>query len=161
MSKKVKAIPEGYHSVTASIVVREAAKAIEFYKKAFGAEELRRFPGPFGSIMHAELRIGDSIVMLTDEMPDMGAKSPVTFGGSPVSFYVYVPHVDTAWKRALDAGAKAVMPLADMFWGDRAGRLQDPYGHVWMLAQHTTDLTPEQIDQAREAFTAQMHGKKH
>jgi uncharacterized glyoxalase superfamily protein PhnB len=107
--------------------------------------------------MHAELRIGDSVVMLGEEMPDMGAKSPKAYGGSPVGFYVYVENVDAAWERAVKAGAKPVMPLANMFWGDRTGRLEDPFGHNWSLAQHVEDLTPEEIKKGQEAFLAQLH----
>ena len=156
MATKVNAVPKGYHTVTPNIVVREAPKAIDFYKKALGAEEIMRLPGPDGKIMHAELRIGDSVVMLMEEKPEMGSKSPKAYGGSPVSFYVYVDKVDAAWKRAVDAGATPVMPLADMFWGDRTGRLEDPFGHSWSLAQHVKDLTPEEIEKGQEAFFAQM-----
>ena len=150
----------GYHTVTPNMIVRDAAQAIDFYKKAFGAVETMRMPGPGGRIMHAEIRIGDSIVMLADEMPEMHAKSPQAYGGSPVSFYVYFEDVDTAWKRAVDAGAKPVMPLSDMFWGDRTGRVDDPFGHGWSLAQHVKDLTPEQIKQGQEAFLAEMSKKR-
>ena len=160
MANKVKAIPQGYHTVTPNVIVREASKAIDFYKKAFGAQETVRMLGPGGAIMHAELKIGNSVVMLADEMPEMGAKSPKGYGGSPVSFYVYVEDVDTAWKRAVGAGAKATMPLTDMFWGDRTGRLEDPFGHSWSLAQHVKDLTPEQMKQGQEAFMAQTQRKQ-
>jgi PhnB protein len=153
---KVKAIPQGYHTITPNIVVSDGAKAIDFYARAFGAEELMRLPGPGGGIMHAELRFGDSTVMLGEEMPDMGAKSPKAYGGSPVGFYVYVGDVDASWERAVKAGAKPVMPLANMFWGDRTGRLEDPFGHHWSLAQHIEDLTPEEISKGQEAFFAQM-----
>jgi PhnB protein len=112
--------------------------------------------GPGGGVMHAELRIGDSVVMLGEEMPDMGAKSPRAYGGSPVSFYVYVENVDAAWQRAVDAGAQPVFPLADMFWGDRTGRLEDPFGHSWSLAQHVADLRPEEIQRGQEAFFAKL-----
>jgi PhnB protein len=149
-----------YHTVTPNMIVRDAARAIDFYKKAFGATETVRMPGRGGRIMHAEIRIGDSIVMLADEMPEMHAKSPQALGGSPVSFYVYVDDVDAAWKRAVDAGAKPVMPLSDMFWGDRTGALEDPSGHRWSLAQHMKDLTPEQIKQGQEAFLAEI-SKQH
>ena len=152
---KVKAIPEGYHAVTPHLVVSEAAKAIDFYKQAFGAEEVVRMPGPGGSIMHAELKIRDSVVMLGEEMPEMGAKSPKAYGGSPVSFYVYVENVDAAWERAVKAGAKPMTPLTNMFWGDRTGRLEDPFGHHWSLAQHVADPTPEEIKQGQEAFFSQ------
>ena len=155
---KVKAIPDGYHTLTPNIIVRDGAAAIDFYKKAFGAVENVRMPGPGGSIMHAELRIGDSTVMLSDEIPNT-AKSPAAYGGSPVSFYVYVEDVESAWKRAVDAGAKIVMPLTDMFWGDRLGALDDPFGHRWSLAQHTRDLTPEEIAKGQKAFLARMQNK--
>jgi PhnB protein len=153
---KVQAIPKGYHTVTPNVVLSDATKAIDFYKKALGAEEIMRMPGPDGRIMHAEIRIGNSVVMLCDEMPEMGVKSPKSYGGSPVGFYVYVEDVDAAWKRAVDAGAKPVMPLADMFWGDRTGRLEDPFGHTWSLSQHVQDLTPEEMRKGQEAFFAQL-----
>jgi PhnB protein len=123
MAKKTQAIPEGHHTVTPSLFVAGAAKAIDFYKNALGAEELMRFPAPDGSIMHAELKIGDSIIMLGDEMPDQGGRGPKSIGGTPVSFFVYGEDVDAAWKRAVDAGAKELVPLADQFWGDRTGCL--------------------------------------
>ena len=156
MAKKAQAIPKGLHTVTPSLIVAGAAKAIDFYKKALGAEELMRFPGPDGKIMHAEIRIGDSVIMLGDEMPDQGAKGPKAYGGTSVSFFVYGENVDAAWKRAVDAGAKPVMPLADQFWGDRTGCLEDPFGHNWWLAQHIQDLTPEEIQKGSEAFASQM-----
>jgi PhnB protein len=156
MATKANPIPQGYHTVTPNIVVNEAAKALEFYQKAFGAEETVRMPGPDGSIMHAEFRIGDSTIMLADEMPDMGAKSPKAYGGTPVRFYVYVENVDAAWKRAVDAGAKTIMPLQDMFWGDRTGCLEDPFGHLWNLAQHVSDPTPEEMRKGQEAFLSKF-----
>ena len=157
MAKKAQAIPKGYHTLTPSIVVAGAAKAIDFYKKAFGAEEVMRFPAPDGSIMHAELRIGDSMIMLGDEMPEQGGgRSPKSIGGTPVSFFVYGDDVDAAWKRAVDAGAKPIMPLADQFWGDRAGCLEDPFGHNWWLAQHVEDLTPEELRKRGEVYFSQM-----
>jgi PhnB protein len=156
MAPKVNPIPESYHTVTPSLVVRGAAEALDFYRRAFNAKETARMPGPGGTIMHAEFRIGDSIMMLNDEMPEMGSKSPEAFGGSPVSFYVYVEDVDAAWKRAVDAGAKPTMPLADMFWGDRVGCLEDPFGHRWLLSQHVADLTPEEIQQGQEEFMSHM-----
>ena len=156
MANQAQAIPKGLHTVTPSLVVAGAAKAIDFYKKALGAEELMRFPGPDGKIMHAEIRVGDSVIMLGDEMPDQGAKGPKAYGGTSVSFFVYGENVDAAWKRAVDAGAKPVMPLADQFWGDRTGCLEDPFGHHWWLAQHIQDLTPEEIQKGSEAFASQM-----
>jgi PhnB protein len=156
MAKKAQAIPKGYHTVTPSIVVDGAAKAIDFYKKALGAEEIMRFPGPDGKIMHAEIRIGDSVIMLVDQMPEQGGRGPKLIGGTPVSFFVYGENVDAAWKRAVDAGAKPIMPLDDQFWGDRTGQLEDPYGHHWWLAQHIEDLTPEELQKRSEAFFSQM-----
>ena len=156
MATKAQAIPKGHHTVTPSLFVAGAAKAIDFYKKALGAEEVMRFPAPDGTIMHAELRIGDSIIMLADEMPDMGGRGPKSIGGTPVSFFVYGENVDAAWKRAVDAGAKPIVPLADQFWGDRTGCLEDPFGHHWWLAQHVQDLTPEEIKKAAESFFSQM-----
>ena len=114
-----------------------------------------RYDGPDGLLMHAEIRIGDSVVMLSDEMPDMGAKGPRSYGGTPVGFFIYTENVDAAWKKALDAGGKTVTPLADQFWGDRTGCLEDPFGHRWWLAQHIKDLSPEEIRKNAEAFFAQ------
>lgn len=156
MAQKAAATPKGYHTVTPSLFVAGAAKAIEFYKKALGAEEQMRFAGPDGKIMHAEIKLGDSIVMLADEMPDMGGKGPKSIGGTPVSFFVYGENVDAAWKRAVDAGCKEVVPLADQFWGDRTGCLEDPFGHQWWLATHVQDLTPEEIRKNAEAYFSQM-----
>ena len=156
MARNTQAIPKGYHTVTPSLCVAGAAKALDFYKKALGAEELMRFPGPDGSIMHAEIQIGDSRIMLGDEMPDQGAKSPKSLGGTPVGFFIYQENVDAGWKRAIDAGAREVMPLIDQFWGDRAGCLEDPFGHRWWLAQHIRDMTPEELNKAAESFFSQM-----
>ena len=156
MARTTQAIPKGYHTVTPSLCVAGAAKALDFYKKALGAEELMRFPGPDGSIMHAEIQIGDSRIMLGDEMPDQGAKSPKSLGGTPVGFFIYQENVDAGWKRAIDAGAKVVMPLEDQFWGDRAGCVEDPFGHRWWLAQHIRDMTPEELNKAAEAFFSHM-----
>jgi uncharacterized glyoxalase superfamily protein PhnB len=156
MTKKVQAIPKGHHSITPSLFIAGAAKAIDFYKKAFGAQEKMRFPAPDGSIMYAELQIGDSVIMLGDEMPEQGGgKGPKTLGGTPVSFFMYRENVDAEWKRAIDAGAKEVMPLIDQFWGDRAGCLEDPFGHQWWLAQHIKDMTEEELQKSAEAFFAQ------
>jgi PhnB protein len=156
MPKSAQAIPQGYHTVTPSLVVAGAAKALDFYKKALGAEERSRFPAPDGSIMHAEIKIGDSIIMLGDEMPEHGARGPRAIGGTPVSFFIYRDNVDKAWKQALDAGGKEIMPLVDQFWGDRAGCFEDPFGHHWWLAQHVKDMTPEELRQAGEQFFSQM-----
>jgi PhnB protein len=150
------AIPCDFHTVTPSLVVRGAAQAIDFYKKALGAEERMRMAGPGGKIMHAELKIGDSIIFLTDEMPEMGCKSPQSLGGTAGSLYLYVPDVDTAFQRAVDAGGKATMPVSDMFWGDRFGSFTDPFGHTWGLSTHVEDLTEPEIEERAKAFYAQM-----
>lgn len=156
MAAKAQAVPKGYHSVTPSLVVAGAAEAIDFYKKGLGAEELMRFQGPDGKIMHAEIQIGDSIVMLNDEMPDQGVRGPKAIGGSSTSLFIYKENVDAAWKRALDAGGKAIQPLADQFWGDRGGCFEDPFGHRWWLSQHIEDLTPDQIRKRADEFFSQM-----
>ena len=156
MAKKPQAIPKGYHTITPSLFVSGAERAIEFYKKAFGAEERMRFPAPDGTIMHAELLIGDSIVMLADEMPDQGGRGPKSIGGTPVSFFVYRENVDAAWKQAVEAGATPIMPLADQFWGDRTGCVEDPFGHRWWLAQHIQDLSFEELQKGAESFFSQM-----
>ena len=148
-----KPVPEGYHTLTPHLVVGDANKAIEFYKKAFGAEEITRMPGPGGKIMHASIRIGNSVVMLNDEYPDMGSRSPKSIGGTPVTLNLYVENVDKLWDRAVAAGATVTMPLADMFWGDRYGMVTDPYGHRWSLATHKEDVSPEEtMKRAAAAF---------
>ena len=147
----VKAQPDGYHSVTPYLVVRGGTRAIDFYKKAFGATEVVRMDAPGGKIGHAELKIGDSIVMLADENPDMGAKSPESYGGSPVHLMIYVEDCDSVFKRSLDAGGKETRPLKDQFYGDRSGSLTDPFGHGWTIATHTEDLSPEEISKRMAA----------
>jgi PhnB protein len=149
-------IPKGYHTVTPSLTVRHAAQAIEFYKKALGAEELMRMPNPDGTIGHAELKIGDSIVFLSDEFPNMGSKSPQTLGAATGGLYLYIEDVDKAFQRAIDAGGKVKMPVADMFWGDRNGQFTDPYGHTWTLSTHTKDMTEQEIEKGVKEFHAQM-----
>jgi PhnB protein len=149
-------IPEGYHTVTPSLTVGDAARALDFYTRAFGAEEVMRMAGPGGKIMHAELKIGSSRLMLQDEMPEMRTKSPRTYGGSPVTFYVYVPDVEAAWKQATGAGAKIVMNLEDMFWGDRIGAVEDPYGHQWTLAQHMKDPSEDDMKRGHEELSAKL-----
>ncbi len=152
-------IPTGYHTVTPYLIVRGAAQAIDFYKRAFGAAEMTRMPGPDGRrIMHAELKIGDSIVMLADEFPEMVSRSPESLGGCTASFHVYVEDVDRAFKRAVDAGAQVRMPVADMFWGDRYGKLGDPFGHEWGLATHKEDLSPEEIGRRAAAYFKRQGG---
>ena len=149
MSKTtVKPIPDGMHSLTPYLVCAGAADAIAFYKKAFNAVEGGRLPGPEGKIMHAMLRIGDSALMLTDEWPEMEAFGPKTLKGSPVTIHLYVTDVDAAFAQAVAAGAKVTMPLAEQFWGDRYGQLEDPFGHRWSLATHTRDVKPEDLAQA-------------
>jgi PhnB protein len=148
MSGKVKPIPDGYHSVTPYLIVNGGAAAIEFYKKAFGATEVMRMPGPDGKVGHAEIRIGDSVVMLADEHPEMGAKSPQTIGGSPVSILLYVEDVDPVFRQAVAAGAKIQRPIEDKFYGDRMGTVDDPFGHIWHVATHTKDVTPEEMKKA-------------
>ena len=154
MATKGQAVPKGYHSVTPSLVVADGAKVIEFYKKAFGAREIYRFAAPDGSIMHAVVQIGDSMIMLGDEMEGPGGRSPRTLGGSAVHLYIYQDNVDALWKHAVDAGARVVQPLADQFWGDRGGCVEDPSGHQWWLAQHVKDLTETELKEAAEAFFA-------
>ena len=144
----VKRVPDGYHRVTAHLTVRDAAALIEFYKKAFGAVERRRAPGPDGkSIMHAEIQIGDSIIFLNDEFPEMGALSPVGSQTTPVTLHLYVEDADKQFEQALAAGAVVVMPLADQFWGDRYGIVRDPSGHQWSIGSHMEDLTPQQMQE--------------
>ena len=152
-SKATKPIPQGYHSVTPYMVLRDAAKAIDFYKKAFGAVEKFRMAGPDGKIGHAEIQIGDSMIMISDENPQWGTKSPQTLGGTPVGIFLYVPDVDATFKQAISAGAKEVMAVTDQFWGDRYGKVADPFGHAWNLATHKEDLTPAEIEErAKKAF---------
>ena len=141
----VKPVPDGYHTVTPHLVVRDAAAALAFYAKAFGAEELFRMPGPGGVVMHAELKFGDSIVMLGEESPQMGTSAPPTIGGSPVTLMVYLNDVDASFARAAQAGCTVEMPPTDMFWGDRYGKLEDPFGHHWSLATHKEDVSPEDM----------------
>jgi len=141
----VKRVPDGFHRVTPHLVVRDAAKMIEFYKKAFGAVEKRRAPGPGGKIIHAELQIGDSIVFLNDEFPEMGALAPAK--STPVTLHLYVEDADKQYQQALSAGAEVVMPVADQFWGDRYGIVKDPSGHQWSIGSHMEDLTPVQMQE--------------
>lgn len=154
---KVQAIPAGFHTLTPHLVVRDADKAIEFYQKAFGAEllgDVARMPD--GKIMHAMLRIGDSFLMLNDEMPEFGALSPLAAGGSPVTIHIYTENVDAAFERATSAGAQVRMPLMDQFWGDRYGIVSDPFGHKWSLASHIKDLSQREMEQAMKDALASM-----
>src|SRR5919197_1907013 len=146
MSDNVKITPEGYHSINPYIVVRNADRAIEFYKKAFGAEERFRMHVPDGkTIMHADLKIGDSVFMLTEESRDMKSLSPESIGGSPVSLYVYVEDVDAVFNQAISEGATVLYPVRDQFYGDRSGYLRDPFGHLWTIATHKKSLSPEEV----------------
>jgi uncharacterized glyoxalase superfamily protein PhnB len=148
-----KPIPDGYHSVTPTLTISGASNAIEFYKKAFDAKEIYRFPGPDGkSIMHAEIRIGDSAIMLCDEMPEMGCLSPKSTGGPSGSIYLYVNDADFVFNKAISAGAKPMMPMMDGFWGDRMRVLTDPFGHRWAIATRKKDLTVEEIQNAGAEF---------
>jgi PhnB protein len=142
---KVKSIPDGYHNVTPYLVVDGAAKAIDFYKKVFGAAEKMRMPSPGGKVGHAELTLGDSMIMLADEHPDMGARAPHAFGGSAVNLMVYVPDVDATVKTAIAAGAKVVRPVENQFYGDRMGTIEDPFGHRWHVATHVEDVPPDEM----------------
>jgi PhnB protein len=152
-----KPIPEGYHSVTPYLIIRDAAEAIEFYKKAFGATELFRFPAPDGKIGHAEIKIGDSPIMLADEFADMGYKGPQSLGGSPVSIMLYVEDVDAVFDRAVEAGASVKEALQDKFYGDRMGTLTDPFGHRWHIGTHKEDVSMEEME--RRAKSAHGGGQ--
>ena len=150
----VKPIPEGYHSVTPYLIVRGAAEAIDFYRRAFGAVELFRFPSPDGKIGHAEIKIGDSPIMMADEYPDMGYKGPQTIGGSPVSLMIYVEDVDTVFNQAVAAGATIKEALQDKFYGDRIGTVTDPFGHVWHISTHKEDVSMDEMQERMKEHTA-------
>ncbi len=152
----VKPIPEGYHTLTPYLIVRDADKAIAFYQEAFGATELMRMTGPNGKIGHAELKIGDSVLMLSEENPKWGATSPMTLGGTPLTLAMYVVDVDASFNKAVQAGATVKRPLADQFYGDRSGTLTDPYGHVWTLATHKEDVSHEEMSKRMEEFMKKM-----
>jgi len=156
----VKAIPDGYHTLTPYMTVRDAIRAIEFYKQAFGAEEKGIAKSPDGKVMHAELRIGDSIIMLGDEFPEFGSVSPQAIGGSASGLHIYVENVDSAFDRAVKAGATVEMPVMDMFWGDRYGKLKDPFGHKWSIATHKADLSADEMKRAMEDAMAKMPTRK-
>ena len=149
----VKPIPEGYHNVTPYLFVRAAPLAIDFYKNVFGATEIMRMPGPNGKIMHAELKIGDSIVMLADENPGTGMMSPQTVGGFSAGLHVYVENVDAIMQKAVENGAKPLHPIKNQFYGDRSGSLLDPFGHMWSVATHVEDVSPEEIKKRVSAMS--------
>ena len=159
MNQAVRPIPEGFHSVTPHLVCEGAARAIDFYRQAFGAVEIDRMPGPGGKIMHASLRIGDSMLMLCDDFPEYGSRGPLALQGSAVVIHLYVPDADAVWERALTAGGKPLMPLDDAFWGDRYGQLVDPFGHRWAIATHLRDMTPQEIqDEMAKAMPGNCPG---
>jgi len=149
----VQAIPAGYAGVTSYLIIRDAARALDFYKKAFGATELMRFPGPGGKIGHAEIKIGDGVVMLADESPEMGHKSPQTLGGTPITLMFYVADVDAQFARAVAAGGVVKNPLKDQFYGDRSGTITDPFGHIWTIATHKEDVSPKEMERRLAAMT--------
>ena len=154
----VKPIPEGYHSVTPYLIIKGAADAIEFYKKAFGATELFRFPAPDGKIGHAEIKIGDSPIMLADEFAEMGYKGPRALGGSPVSLMIYLEDVDTVFNRAVEAGASVKEAVQDKFYGDRTGTLTDPFGHVWHVSTRKEDVSMEEMEERAKQASAKASG---
>ena len=158
MPTKAQPIPKGYHSITPYLVVKDAKKAIDYYKRAFGAQEIMKMDGPEGKIAHAEIKIGDSMLMLGDEMPGSGNRSPASLGGSAVGIMLYVDNVDTVFKQAVTAGAKADQQPSDMFWGDRYGKLTDPFGHTWSLATHIEDVAPEEMKKRmKDAMSKMQH----
>ena len=159
MAPQVNHIPEGYHSVTPYLIVKGGAKALEFYKQAFGATELLRMAGPDGKVGHAEIRIGDSIIMLADEAPERKAVSPQTLGGSPVLIHLYVDDVDGVFRRAVAAGATVERAVEDQFYGDRTGGITDPFGHRWYIATHKEDVAPEELKRRATAASAQQTGQ--
>jgi PhnB protein len=155
--RKVSPVPAGYHTVTPYLTVSEGARALDFYTKAFGAKVKERMEGPGGKIMHGEIRIGDSVVMLSDEFPNPGGtKAPPSLGGASGSVFLYVPNVDASFKRAVDAGCRETTPPTDMFWGDRFGQCVDPFGHHWSLATHKEDVRPAEMKKRAMAAMAQM-----
>jgi PhnB protein len=156
MAGKVNPIPKGYHTVTPYLVLDDASGAIEFYKKAFGAQEIMRMQGPPGKIAHAEIKIGDSPIMISDEMPGASDRSPKSLGGSGVGIFLYVDNIDSVFNQAVSAGAKSEMPPEDMFWGDRFGKLVDPFGHRWALATHIEDVAPQDMEKRGKEAMAKM-----
>jgi PhnB protein len=158
MAGKVKPIPDGYHTATPYLILSDAAQAIDFYKRAFGAAELMRMPAPGGKVGHAEIRIGDSTIMLADEFPDMGHKSPASLGGTPVSIMLYVEDVDAVAAQAVSAGAKITKEVKDQFYGDRLGTIEDPFGHVWHISTHKEDVPPDEMDRRVKEAMKQTGG---
>jgi PhnB protein len=159
MAKATGPIPPGFHTVTPYLTLRDTAQAIDFYRRVFDATEIMRMPGPGGKgVAHAEIKIGDSIVFLSDEMPQSQTRAPSSLGGATGYLFLYVPDVDAAIERAVKAGAKVTMPAADMFWGDRFGTVADPFGHHWGLATHIEDVPPDEMERRAKAAMAQMGG---
>ena len=154
MPAAVKPIPDGYHSITPALTCRDAARAIEFYKAALGAQEIMRMPGPDGKVMHAELRIGDSVLFVADEYPGMSVAPSASAPNTGSYLFLYVENVDSVFNGAVSAGARVVMPVTDMFWGDRYGKITDPFGHQWGIATHVEDVTPEEMERRSAAWAA-------
>jgi PhnB protein len=155
MPSPVRAIPEGYHSISPALTCKDAARAIDFYKSVFGATEIMRMPGPGGIIMHAELRVGDSVIFINDEIPGV-AVAPSGSSINPVYLFLYTEDVDSVCDRAVAAGSRVTMPVADMFWGDRYGKFNDPFGHSWGVATHVEDVAPEEIPRRQAEWAANM-----
>ncbi|HKQ37623.1 MAG TPA: VOC family protein [Verrucomicrobiae bacterium] len=151
-----KTVPEGHHTVTPYLAIKNGVKALEFYKKAFGATEVQKLITPDGRLGHAEIRLGDSIIMMSDEFPEFGGKAPDTLGGSPVNIHLYVEDVDAFFKKAVAAGAKERKPVKDQFYGDRSGQLEDPFGHLWWVATHKEDVPPEEMQKRVQAMFSQQ-----
>jgi PhnB protein len=159
MTSKVKAVPDGYHSISASLTCRNAAQAIDLYKRVFSAKEISRMSGPGGTVMHAELQIGDSKIFLNDEFPGVAA-APTPGSGNPIYLFLYTENVDRVFDHAVAEGCKVAMPLQDQFWGDRYGKVVDPYGHMWGLAQHVEDVAPKEMESRAAAAMSAMSASK-
>ena len=151
-----KSIPDGFHTITPSLVVSNSKEAIEFYKKAFDANEIYQMPTPDGKTMHAMIQVGDSFVMMSDEFPDIGCRSPTSIGGTAVTIHLYVEDADQVFNQAVEAGAKVTIPIMDVFWGDRFGTVADPFGHSWAIATHKKDVSPEEMEKASKEYFANM-----
>ena len=161
MATQVKPIPQGYHSATPYLTLNDASRALDFYKRAFGAQEVMRMAGPNGKIGHAEIKIGDSMIMLADEMPGNFGQSPQSLGGTTSGIFLYVENVDAVFQQAVSAGAHPESQPADMFWGDRFGKLKDPFGHAWMVATHKEDVAPAEMKKRMDEATAKMSQAQH